>query len=322
MMMAAQQPQQAHAEAATSKPSQDVDQPEVATAKPSQDLEDPVDALSAAIKAFSLAHPAPLGCPLAADAPPSLEAIAKAIASGKIKHVVVLTGAGISVNAKLPDFRSEDGIFARMAKEYKLEKPEQMFHLDYFKEHPGVFLRSCETLMSGTFEPTVSHYFIRLLQEKGLLLRCFTQNIDMLHTKSGIDDELLVEAHGSFKSACCVKCSCSHSIERVRKAMLEGAVPRCGWNKCKGLVKPDVVLYGEPLPRRFANCARTDFKAGKCDLLIVIGTSLLVEPFRSLIEFPVDECPRLLICKEPAGQRLVPKHRESVPIFPCLCGTT
>lgn len=154
-------------------------------------------------------------------------------------------------------------------------------------------------LYPGLFNPTKCHYFIRLLHEKGLLLRNFTQNIDTLEAVAGIPDDKLVYAHGSFSGAHCVDCKASADIRTVKETILAGDLPRCA--SCTfGLVKPDIVFFGEGLPRRFFDMSSQDFD--QCDLLLTMGTSLTVQPFAGLITKVGRSVPRVLINREKVAQ--------------------
>lgn len=97
----------------------------------------------------------------------------------------------------------------------------------------------------GKFIPTPTHAFIRLLHEKGRLHTCYTQNIDTLERLAGVPADKIVEAHGSFASQRCIECKTSYNNQKMKLAINEGRVPRCGEKKCNGLVKPDIVFFGE-----------------------------------------------------------------------------
>ena len=98
-------------------------------------------------------------------------------------------------------------------------------------------------LQPGKFRPTITHSFIRLLHDKGLLHTCFTQNIDTLERRAGVPTEKLIEAHGSFASHSCIKCKASYPDDKMQENVSSQRVPRC--LKCKGLVKPNIVFFGE-----------------------------------------------------------------------------
>ena len=152
------------------------------------------------------------------------------------------------------------------------------------------------------YRPTVAHLFVRLLHDKGRLLRCFTQNIDSLESAAGVPGERVVAAHGNFDSATCVETGAAVDPGEL-KAAIDAGEP--GWSALRdrhgGLVKPDIVFFGEGLPRRFFERASADLP--ECRLLLVIGTSLSVQPFASLVNHVRDDCVRVLINRDPVGRR-------------------
>ncbi|KAG0340605.1 NAD-dependent protein deacetylase sirtuin-2 [Podila horticola] len=211
----------------------------------------------------------------------TIESIAECINQGKAKKIIVMTGAGISTAAGIKDFRSPGtGLYDDLGK-YNLPFPEAVFDLAFFK-------------------PTLTHYLLPLLAKKGLLLRSYTQNIDSLEKMAGLPEDLLVEAHGSFATSKCIQCSIVSDSEWVKEHIMDSNIPYC--KRCSGLVKPEITFFGEDLPSRFRDMAQVDFV--DCDLLIVLGTSLKVEPFNKLITQVSPRCPRLLINREKAGQEL------------------
>ena len=112
--------------------------------------------------------------------------IVDGLRNGRFRRILVLSGAGISVSAGIPDFRSpKTGIYANL-KEYNLPKPEAIFTIDYFRKKPEPFYRFCKNFDLSAITPTPTHYFIKLLQNKGMLWKCMTQNIDNLEEKAGI----------------------------------------------------------------------------------------------------------------------------------------
>ena len=172
----------------------------------------------------------------------------------------------------------------------------------------------------GAFKPTLTHFFIALLAQKKKLLRNWSQNIDTLEHLAGIAPNLIVNAHGSFAKAACIDCGAPHdpweTAKQIQawkamhdrnagkrgkeaKAAVSRLLPRCKHSDCNGLVKPAITLYGEPLPDRFSKLAKTDF--AYCDLLVVAGTSLNVQPFASLCSRVSPSTPRLLINREVVG---------------------
>lgn len=126
----------------------------------------------------------------------------------------------------------------------------------------------------------------------------FTQNIDCLERTAGIPDEKIVEAHGSFASQRCIECKTGYSDELMYEKVHKAEVPHCTVPQCNGLVKPDIVFFGEQLPERFHQNRELPSEA---DLAIVIGTSLSVQPFASLPQFVSDDVPRVLFNMERVG---------------------
>ncbi|KAF9561114.1 NAD-dependent protein deacetylase sirtuin-2 [Mortierella alpina] len=228
----------------------------------------------------------------------TLESVAEFINETKPKNIIVMTGAGISTAAGIKDFRSPGtGLYDDLER-FNLPYPEAVFDISFFKDNPSPFYRLAKELLPGRYRPTLTHYLLPLLAKKGLLLRSYTQNIDMLERLTGLDAELLVEAHGSFATSECIECEEVIDNVWVRKHILKGEIPHC--ESCGGLVKPTITFFGEMLPDRFGDLSQEDFE--KCDLLLVLGTSLQVEPFNRLITKVPPNCPRLLINRDKVGE--------------------
>ncbi|EOA84570.1 uncharacterized protein SETTUDRAFT_91061, partial [Exserohilum turcica Et28A] len=238
------------------------------------------------------------------DAPPqtlkarTLDALAQYIADGRARKIVVMTGAGISTSAGIPDFRSPDtGLYANLAR-LNLPYPEAVFDIAFFRNNPEPFYALAQELYPGKFRPTITHSFTHLLHQKGLLLKLFTQNIDCLEREAGVPGDKIIEAHGSFATQCCIDCKKPYPKERMHDAIENKSVPRCLDAECNGLVKPEIVFFGEQLPSSFFD--NRDLPA-EADLCIVMGTSLSVHPFASLPQLCRDKTPRLLINQERVG---------------------
>jgi NAD-dependent deacetylase sirtuin 2 len=228
----------------------------------------------------------------------NIEGVLKHWKRGGFKKIVTMVGAGISTSAGIPDFRSpKSGLYHNLMK-FNLPYPEAIFDLDYFKENPQPFFKLARDLYPGTFKPTVSHYFIKMLDEKGLLLRHYSQNIDTLERIANISPEKIVECHGTFFSNTCLGCKKTYSMEWVKEEIFKDNVPTC--TICNAIVKPDIVFFGENLPEKFYTLPNQDFK--ECDLLIIMGTSLTVQPFASLVDYVSDSCVRLLINRDKVGK--------------------
>ncbi|KAJ1768933.1 NAD-dependent protein deacetylase sirtuin-2 [Coemansia sp. RSA 1843] len=234
----------------------------------------------------------------------TLDSIAQMIKMRSVKNIVVMAGAGISTSAGIPDFRSpRTGVYANL-KQFNLPHAEALFTIDYFRKNPKPFYVLAKDLYPGQFSPTTSHFFIKLLERKGILQRHYTQNIDCLERVAGLSPDRIVEAHGSFHTAHCIEGSCNkeHSQDWVKKKIMDNKIPHC--TKCKSLVKPDITFFGENLPSRFFELSEDDFSS--CDLLIVMGTSLLVQPFASLVNEVKSNVPRLLINRVRVGESSAP----------------
>ncbi|KAF9701115.1 hypothetical protein EKO04_001151 [Ascochyta lentis] len=226
------------------------------------------------------------------------DALAKYIQDGKARKIVVLTGAGISTSAGIPDFRSpETGLYANLER-LNLPHPEAVFELSFFRENPLPFYTLAQELYPGKYRPTITHSFINLLHEKGLLLKVFSQNIDCLEREAGVPGDKIIEAHGSFADQACIECKKSYPKDQMLTHIENKTVPRCTDTTCNGLVKPKIVFFGEQLPSEFFD--NRDLLSD-ADLCIVLGTSLSVQPFASLPHFVTDSVPRLLINKEQVG---------------------
>lgn len=229
----------------------------------------------------------------------SLPAVAAHITSGTTKRIIVLTGAGISTAAGIPDFRSPGtGLYANLAR-LNLPEAEAVFDIEYFRERPQPFYVLAKELYPGRFHPTVSHAFIALLAKKGMLHMLFTQNIDCLERRAGVPGDLVVEAHGSFATQRCVDCKTEYPDDKMKEHVHAGKVPRCEDKKCGGLVKPDIVFFGEPLPKRWEE---KRWEIDNADLVLIIGTSLSVYPFAHLPETAPQGTPRVLFNMERVGR--------------------
>lgn len=228
----------------------------------------------------------------------SVEDIVDLIKAEKCKNIIVMAGAGISTPSGIPDFRTPGtGLYDNL-QQYKIPEPSAIFDLDYFWYDPRPFFCLAKSLYPGNYQPNYVHYFVKLLHDKGLLLRMYTQNIDGLERLAEIPASKLVEAHGTFSTASCIRCHKSYDGEQIKRTIMKGDIPKCSSPRCTGVVKPDIVFFGEDLPKRFHSYV-VDFP--KCDLLVIMGTSLEVEPFAGIANSVVRSAPRLLLNREIVG---------------------
>lgn len=168
-------------------------------------------------------------------------------------------------------------------------------------------------LYPGRFRPTVSHAFISLLAKKDLLYKLFTQNIDCLERAAGVPADKIIEAHGSFATQRCIECRRDFPDEEMLAHVEKGSVPRC---KCGGLVKPDIVFFGEGLPMEFS---RSSGALAEADLVLILGTSLTVYPFAALPEMCRPKTPRVLFNMEQVGD-IGERADDVLELGPCDVG--
>ncbi|KAG8688149.1 NAD-dependent histone deacetylase sir2 [Ceratobasidium sp. 395] len=248
------------------------------------------------------------------------------------RKIIVLTGAGISVSCGIPDFRSSSGIYAQIneSNNYELEDPQQMFDIDYFREKPSVFYSFASQIYPSNFIPSPCHRFIKLLEDKDKLLRNYTQNIDTLETEVGV--KRVLQCHGSFATATCIQCKAKVNGAELKDDIFANRIPQCKvcnksvpskpqskskkkdvWNPRqrdedddldiptpplpKGIMKPDIVFFGEPLTDDFDHYLFKDRET--VDLLLVIGTSLKVAPVSEILTHVPHSVPQVLINKTP-----------------------
>ena len=186
---------------------------------------------------------------------------------------VVLTGAGVSTESGIPDFRSPSGIWADF-------DPLEYASIHAFRANPEkvwrFYLPRFSMLTSA--EPNAAHAAIAELERRGLVEAVVTQNIDLLHERAGSRD--VVEVHGSIRTSSCPLCRTSYALEHVLSLVEDGRPPRC--TACGAVLKPDVVFFGELLPEGAID--RASELARRARLLLVVGSSLEVYPVAALPE--------------------------------------
>jgi NAD+-dependent protein deacetylase sirtuin 1 len=196
------------------------------------------------------------------------------------KNIIVLTGAGCSVSCGIPDFRSRNGIYARLSKDFPdLPDPQSMFDIYYFKHDPRPFFKFAKEIYPGQFEPSLSHKFIKKIEENNKLLRNYTQNIDTLELAADI--KRVIQCHGSFATASCTSCMRKLNADDIKEKIFNQEIPKCDQcNNENAIIKPDIVFFGENLPEEYHKSILDDKNV--CDLLIVIGSSLKVRPVANI----------------------------------------
>ncbi len=203
------------------------------------------------------------------------------------QRIVFFGGAGVSTESGIPDFRSKDGLYSQQF-DYP---PETIISHSFFTLRPEYFFRFYrEKMLPLGYEPNITHKKLAQWEKNGKLSAVITQNIDGLHQKAG--SQRVYELHGSVLRNYCVKCGEFYPAEFVRDS---DGVPKC---RCGGIVKPDVVLYEEPLKESTVEKSINAIRGA--DLLIVAGTSLTVYPAAGFLRYY-------------RGNRLVLINRDPTP---------
>ena len=186
-------------------------------------------------------------------------------------YIVALTGAGVSTKSGIKDFRSDDGL-----KNESTIPMEVLLSRDYFYSNTKEFYKFYKKYFnSSKVEPNNIHYYLKKLEDENKLKAIVTQNIDGLHSKAG--SICVLELHGTTYKNHCIKCNKEYDSNYVFKSK---GIPKCN---CSGVIKPDVVLYGEMLPEKEFKEAIKHIE--NADLLLVLGSSLVVYPAAGLINY-------------------------------------
>lgn len=188
------------------------------------------------------------------------------------RRVVALSGAGLSTAAGLPDFRGPQGLY--VTRRYD---PDTVFEIGAFRRRPEPFFEFTRDFLAAVdrIEPTFTHRFLAELEARGRLRAVITQNIDGLHQRAG--SRRVLSVHGDYWTSHCLRCGRAYDVDQLQRLLAQVEVPRCD---CGGVVKPDVVFFGEPV--RDLDAALAEVAAS--DLLLVLGSSLTVYPVAWLPE--------------------------------------
>ncbi|MFC2035521.1 NAD-dependent deacetylase [Chloroflexota bacterium] len=198
------------------------------------------------------------------------------------KYAISLTGAGISTESGIPDFRGPSGIWT---KNPEAERRAYQGYQEFLEDPKGYWKRTLAVprpSLLGDLEkmiPNSGHYALAALEKIGVLKCVITQNVDGLHKKAGTEN--ILEYHGSGSRLRCVSCGMRFGLDEFdleKLALANQLPPRCP--KCKGVIKSDGVFFGEPIPSDVAHQSLEE--ASKCDLMLICGTSAVVYPFANL----------------------------------------
>ena len=208
------------------------------------------------------------------------------------RSLTVLTGAGISTGAGIPDFRGTQGLYATGKYD-----PDKIFDIRYFLRDPQLFYTFARDFLSllAAIRPTFGHRFLRQLEETGTLKGLITQNIDSLHHQAG--SKKVVELHGSFIESYCLDCRKKFSYAEMKDKIFAEPVPKC---RCSGIIKPDIVFFGEEVK----NLEVAFQLARAADVFLVIGTSCVVYPAAILPQITAGKI--IVVNRDPVALPSVP----------------
>ena len=205
------------------------------------------------------------------------------------KEAIALTGAGISTESGIPDFRSEGGLWEKY-------KPEIYGNIQSFLKNPTKFWEMAKKIAPNIFraKPNLGHYALAELEDLGILKAVITQNIDELHQQSG--SVIVYEVHGSVNRFTCFGCRASYTKDQIyRKLKREKKIgPSCDY--CASPLKPSVVLFGEAPPR--FEMYQSQALAQKADVMLIAGSSLSVAPVCDLPLYTLREKGKLIIVND------------------------
>jgi NAD-dependent deacetylase len=207
----------------------------------------------------------------------------------KARHTVFLTGAGFSTPSGIPDFRSEGtGLWSR-------DEPLEVAALATFRTDPARFYEWFRPLARQILyaKPNAAHLALARLEEQGRLSAVLTQNIDLLHEKAG--SRRVIELHGTLNTLSCTQCFRQYDYQEYLPRFIEhGDIPRCP--VCSGVLKPDVILFGEQLP--YKPWLEAQREALACDLMVAAGSSLEVLPVAGLPMRAIEHGAHLVIINQ------------------------
>lgn len=198
--------------------------------------------------------------------------------------IVVFSGAGISSESGIPTFRGEDGVWSKydpnIYANIDVFLQDSTYYWNYFKDERYPLIKKAK--------PNKAHKLVYELEKRGKILSVITQNIDGLHQLAGSSN--VIELHGNTRSISCLKCRSKYKMDEVYRMLKEIFPPIC---KCGGKLKPDTILFGESLPKSALSQAETISR--KCDLFLVLGSSLVVYPAANLPVIAKNNNARLII---------------------------
>lgn len=208
------------------------------------------------------------------------------------RRIVVFTGAGISTESGIPDFRGPDGLWTKVDPS---DFTYQKFVADREVRRRIWQMNATMGFTSEGVEPNLAHRAVAELEKLGRLDCVITQNVDGLHQKAGSSEAKVIQLHGNMQWVKCIDCGARHRSEEVRQWINSGIeVPEC--LQCGGILKPDAVFFGEAMPLR--ETAEAEKRSSSCDLCIVIGSTLAVYPAGLMPRYAVNAGAKLVIIND------------------------
>jgi len=205
------------------------------------------------------------------------------------RRIVVLTGAGISTDSGIPDFRGPQGVWTRNP------EAEKMATLQHYVADPEVRKRAWRTRLESPMhdrEPNVGHRALVQLEQRGILHTIVTQNVDGLHLKAGSSPERVIEIHGTSRAVVCLECGERAPMERALARVRAGEEdPAC--RSCGGILKSATISFGQSLVQQ--DLQRAGDAARRCDLMLAIGTKLSVYPIAGIVPVAKEAGARVVI---------------------------
>ena len=224
------------------------------------------------------------------------------------KHLVALSGAGVSTLSGIRDFRGKNGLYNDM-------DAEKIFDINYFEQDPSLYYTAAGSFIYNIDEkkPSIVHTVLGELEKRGYLKALITQNIDLLHQRGG--STRVIEVHGSPKTHYCLRCpGIRMDFEEAAAVVRAGGMPQCP--KCGRVLKPAITFFGESLPVDALREAVTESQ--EADLMLVLGTSLTVYPAASLPNYTLRSGGQLVIINNmstPLDRQAIMRFEELGPVF-------
>ena len=229
--------------------------------------------------------------------------------------VVVFTGAGISAESGIPTYRGQGGFWTKY-------DPDKYASIDYFEKDPSYywnFFKETRKPLLETASPNPAHYALSKLEKSGKLSCVITQNIDGLHQKAGTKN--VIELHGTTRNFRCKDCRKFYTLENIDKLLKIQLPPLC--EECKGIIRPNVIFFGEMLPEEAIEQAMIE--ARQCDFMMVIGSSLVVYPAAQIPVVAKNHGAKLLIINaDPTNMDSLADyviHRKAGEVLPEIVDT-